>query len=205
MLGFLNFIFSTGGLFFDAARISSQTEINREIAINEHRDYYFDGKGIMRHPITNHKVIRSCRNGDLVLVDLTTEEIIINYSNEKRLEMENKIDEYIKANNTSKQKSINDGMFSYVYYDPEIQATGKLASPKILSVYDDTEVNVFNGFMFSKNGIFLGWSCKRETATISESEISEYNSWVQYNLANFQKQSIENANGVMIKIEREEI
>lgn len=84
IFGFAYSIFCAGALISDTLDNKFEDISQKSKAVNQGRDYYIDHKGTLRLTENNHMAYNDIVNGDRVMKDMKTNQIVRNYSEEQR-------------------------------------------------------------------------------------------------------------------------
>ena len=144
MFGLLWLIILGIGWLVFSYRNAVEDNHSKQKAKNENQKYYLDWQGKKRRIDNNHKVLQHVtdyRTGDKVDLDMDTNEVLRNYSQENREQQSKKEQEWLIEGKKNKEKAIAEQKYFYSMrvYDPNNNITHSKYIWKRVS--DDLEID----------------------------------------------------------------
>lgn len=116
MWGLFFIVFFCIGAFIHSCKNDIENTKSKQNAINNNQKYYLDWRGSKRRVDNNHKVLQHVtdyRTGDKVDLDMKTNEVLRNYSQEERTQENQEEHKWEEENRKAKEKAIKEGWYSY--------------------------------------------------------------------------------------------
>lgn len=116
MWGLFFIAFFCIGAFIHSCKNDIENTKSKQNAINNNQNYYLDWQGSKRRVDNNHKVLQHVtdyRTGDKVDLDMKTNEVLRNYSQEERTQKSQEEHNWKEENRIAKEKAIKEGRYYY--------------------------------------------------------------------------------------------
>lgn len=116
MWGLFILAFFCIGAFVHSCKNDIEDAKSKKNAINNNQNYYLDWQGSKRRVDNNHKVLEHVtdyRTGDKVDLDMKTNEVLRNYSQEERQNQHSEEQKWAEDNREAKEKAIREGWYTY--------------------------------------------------------------------------------------------
>jgi len=104
------------GAFVHSCKNGIEDNRSKQNAKNANQKYYLDWHGKQRRIDNNHRILEHVtdyRTGDKVDLDMKTNEILRNYSQEERLKRQQEELSWAEDNKKEKEKAIKEGRYAY--------------------------------------------------------------------------------------------
>lgn len=116
MWGLIAIIVFVIGYFIFSCRNSAEDSRSKQNAKDANQKYYLDWEGKKRRIDNDHQFLQHVtdyRTGDKVDLDMKTNEVLRNYSQEERVHNQIEAERYRKEGLESKEKSLREGYYTY--------------------------------------------------------------------------------------------